>query len=109
MAHAPGHAALSILNVHCASGGTAVTQGRAAGPPHGVSSAALIHFPPAPGPAAVVRHRWGDRVPLPIGEVPRVVCPVCCVLGLVMVGRQARSSPPLSSPHSVIQSGRSVF
>ncbi|XP_054044444.1 brain-specific angiogenesis inhibitor 1-associated protein 2-like protein 2 isoform X1 [Rissa tridactyla] len=37
-----------------------------------------------------------ERVPLPIGEVPGGGCPVCCLLGLV--GRQARSLPPLSSP-----------
>lgn len=44
-------------------------------------------------------------MPLPIGEVPGGGCPVCCLLGLVMVGRQARSLPPFSSPRSIIQSG----
>lgn len=46
-----------------------------------------------------------DGVPLRIGDVPRGGCPVCCLLGLAVVGRQARSLPPLSSPHSIIQSG----
>lgn len=60
MAQAPDRAAVSILGVHCVSGGTAVPQGKAAGPLPGMSSAALTHFSPAPGPAAVIRHGWGE-------------------------------------------------
>lgn len=35
-------------------------------------------------------------MPLPIGKVPGGGCPVCCLLGLVMVGRQP--DPYLPSP-----------
>lgn len=41
---------------------------------------------------------------VPIGEVPGGCCSVCCLLEVVMVGRQTRSLPLLSSPHSIIQS-----
>lgn len=75
-----------------------LTQDKVAGLPPLTCPELLLSTPQLQDPLLMRR----DGVP--IDEVPEGGCSVCCLLELVMVRRQAGPLPPLSSPHSTIQS-----
>lgn len=92
-ARAPGHSAASSLGIPYP-----LTQDKVAGLPPLSCPELLLSTLQLQDPVLMGR----DGVPT--GEVPGGGCSECCLLGLVMVGRQAGPSPPPSFPHSIIQS-----